>query len=180
MIQLTGGLFSICLHCFEAPDQFVSWVKACLTSPSFSISLNGSLVGFFQGKKGIILGDPISPYLFVLAMEVLSLLLEEAASGSSGFIFHPKCSAIKLTHLCFADDLLILSAAHLRSIKAIKEVLREFEDLSRLKANPSKRCWFKLCGEAEFIGFASNAGGISPSQVLGGSFDHKTFVNYRL
>jgi hypothetical protein len=79
---------------------------------------------------------------FFIAMEVLSLMLEEIAKGSSGFSFHPKCSAINLTHLCFADDLLIFFAAKLTSVKAIKEVLLEFEDLYGLKANPAKSVFF--------------------------------------
>jgi hypothetical protein len=45
-------------------------------------------------------------------MEGLSLLLEEVASKSL-FSYHPKCSVIKFSHLCFADDLLIFSAATL-------------------------------------------------------------------
>lgn len=40
-------------------------------------------------------------------MEGLSLLLDNVASLNSHFGFHPKCSLIKLNHLCFADDLLI-------------------------------------------------------------------------
>lgn len=36
-----------CLHCFGAPIRYVSWVKECISSPSYSLSLNGSLVGYF-------------------------------------------------------------------------------------------------------------------------------------
>lgn len=131
-----------CLHCFGAPPKFILWVKECISSPSFSISLNGSLVGYFQGKKGLRQGDPISPYLFVIAMEFLSLLLEEAGQGENGFMFHPKCLKLKLNHLCFADDLLIFSAAKLGFIQVIKAVLEDFENLSDLTANPAKSSIF--------------------------------------
>lgn len=140
--SVSWGFILLCLRFFGVPTKFICWVKECITSPSFSISLNGSLVGFFQGKKGLRQGDFISPYLFVIAMEVLSLMLEETANGSSGFSFHLKCSAINLTHQCFADDLLIFYAVKLTSVKAIKEVLLEFEDLSGLKANPAKSVFF--------------------------------------
>ena len=44
--------------------------------------------------------------------------------------------------MCFADDLLIFSEATLRSIHIIKAVFIEFEELSSLKANPSKSFFF--------------------------------------
>jgi hypothetical protein len=77
-------------------------------------------------------------------MEILSLLLEENTYGNPSFGFIPKCANLKLNHLCFADDLLIFSAATLNSVRVIKDVLVEFESLSGLRANPAKSNIFVL------------------------------------
>jgi hypothetical protein len=131
-----------CLQCFGAPPRYIAWIWECINSPSFSIALNGTLVGYFKGRKGLRQGDPIFPYLFVLAMEGLSLLLEEASVSNSLFSYHLKCNLIKLTHLCFADDLLIFSAATLASVQCVLGALVDIEALSGLKANPSKSSVF--------------------------------------
>jgi hypothetical protein len=55
-----------CLTCFGFPAKFTNWVKVCITSPRFSISLNGSLIGYFPGGKGLRQGDPISPICLCL------------------------------------------------------------------------------------------------------------------
>jgi len=130
-----------CLSCFGAPARFVAWIRACISSPSFTITLNGTLVGNFPGRKGLRQGDPISPYLFVLAMEGLSLLLEEITS-SPQFTYHPTCKSVQLNHLCFANDLLVFSSANCNSVLAILGALGEFEKLSGLKANPSRTSIF--------------------------------------
>jgi len=98
-------------------------------------------VGYFSARKGLCQGDPLSLCLFVLAMEGLSSLLGEVAASPT-FKFHPKCAAVNLTHLCFADDLLIFSAANTSSVTAIVEALAEFDMLSGLKANPAKSSIF--------------------------------------
>ncbi|KAL4295175.1 hypothetical protein GQ457_12G006570 [Hibiscus cannabinus] len=58
---------------------FRGWTQACFTESRFFVCLNGSLVGFFQGKRGIRQGDPLSSYLFVMVMNVLSHMLDVAA-----------------------------------------------------------------------------------------------------
>ncbi|KAK4383765.1 hypothetical protein Sango_2744900 [Sesamum angolense] len=50
---------------------FIQWVEECVTTPTFSVCNNGSAYGFFKGARGLRLGDPMPPYLFVLVMEVL-------------------------------------------------------------------------------------------------------------
>jgi hypothetical protein len=57
------------------------------------------------------------------------IVTEDATKGSLGFTFHSKCNVINLTHLCFADDLLIFSTVNLFYVRAVREVLDEFECL---------------------------------------------------
>ena len=90
------------------PLIFRCWVNECISSPRFYVAINGELAGFFKGKKGLRQGDPLSPYLFLFVMEVLSNLIVKAARAGR-IRPHPKCSDPELTHLLFADDLLIFS-----------------------------------------------------------------------
>lgn len=57
---------------------FLTWLAECLTIPAFSIRINGKLEGLFLGKKGVRQGDPISPYLFCICMDVFSKMLDQA------------------------------------------------------------------------------------------------------
>ncbi|XP_058189339.1 uncharacterized protein LOC131306925 [Rhododendron vialii] len=113
----------------EFPATFIGWVRACVTSPMFSIMINGGLVGYFPGARGLRQGDPISPYLFLLVMEAFSSLLTWNI-GQGEFTFHPKCQALGISHVIFADDLFLLSGAQEGSLQIILSTLREFHGFS--------------------------------------------------
>ncbi|XP_071695235.1 uncharacterized protein [Rutidosis leptorrhynchoides] len=90
-----------------------------------------SIVGE-EGKRGLRQGDPMSPYLFNMVMEVLTLLLKRNISVADDFRFHPKCESQQIVNLFFADDLFIFSHASVGSVKVIVDALNEFKKCSGL------------------------------------------------
>ncbi|XP_022876983.1 uncharacterized protein LOC111395221 [Olea europaea var. sylvestris] len=109
----------------------------CVPSPSYSIALNGGLHGFFKGKKGLRQGDPLSPFLFVLCLEYFSRTLK-GATNNSEFNFHPKCAPLKITHLAFANDLMLFARGDATSISILMNCLATFGNMSGLKINVDK------------------------------------------
>ena len=103
-------------------------------------------------------------------MNVLSKLLDEAAAkGRTGF--HPKCKNIALTHLCFADDLLVFADGSQRSVESILQVFEAFDKMSGLKISLEKSTLF-LAGvgeqkKEEILGHFPFASGKLPVRYLG-------------
>lgn len=71
-------LFEV-LKPMKFPNRFITWIRNGVRTASFSLNLNGLVVGYFESERCTGQGDSISPYLFPLAMEVMSLLLENIA-----------------------------------------------------------------------------------------------------
>ncbi|GJY05634.1 RNA-directed DNA polymerase, eukaryota, reverse transcriptase zinc-binding domain protein, partial [Tanacetum coccineum] len=92
---------------FSFHKDMIGWIMACVTSTKFTININGKRVGYFKGGMGLRQGDPISPYLFTLVMEVLNLLIKKNIEKCGNFKYHYGCKKLEITHLCFADDLLV-------------------------------------------------------------------------
>ncbi|KAL0329051.1 UNVERIFIED_CONTAM: hypothetical protein Sradi_4891800 [Sesamum radiatum] len=98
----------------------MSKTRRPVSTTSFPVALNGSLHEFFRGKKGLRQGDLISLVLFLLCMEFFSRLIKRNTSNFD-FNFHPKCEKLKITHLLFADDLMLFSRGDLPSIHILME-----------------------------------------------------------
>lgn len=77
---------------------------AFITTPSFFLSINEGLSGFFEGKQDLRQGDPISPLLIVLVMEYFARLMSRMIKRSE-FSFNSRCGALNITHLILGNSL---------------------------------------------------------------------------
>jgi hypothetical protein len=93
--------------------HFIKLVHACISSASFSVNVNGETYGNFQAIRGIRQGCPLSPYLFFIAINELSLRLQEALDNANltGVTLGPGCPPIH--SILFVDDLILCGKADL-------------------------------------------------------------------
>ena len=116
----------------------LSGVSLLFLSQSLSM---GAQSGYFKSTRGLRQGDPLSPYLFVLGMEVFSILIDNAASGgflSSFNLIGRTGEEVQVTHLLFADDTLVFCKDSREQLVYLNWILMWFEALSWLKINLSK------------------------------------------
>ncbi|GKE90908.1 RNA-directed DNA polymerase, eukaryota, reverse transcriptase zinc-binding domain protein [Tanacetum coccineum] len=92
-------------------------------------------------------GDPLSPYLFTMVIEVFSLILQQEIKVNRNFKYHHGCKELEITHLCFADDLLVLCHGDVASVKVIKTALDKFGSVSGLFPNLGKSTI--ICGSMD-------------------------------
>ncbi|KAL9668147.1 hypothetical protein QQ045_002522 [Rhodiola kirilowii] len=112
-------------------------MEMCVQTASYSIMINGEMFDFFEGMRGLRQGDPLSPFLFTIAMECLYRMLQRL-SKAEGFYYHPKCQRINLSHIMFADDLILFSSGRNSAIGAIKNVVSKFLNYYGLAINFQK------------------------------------------
>ena len=90
-------------------ERWIKWIEWCISTMRFSILINGSPSDFFQNSRGLRQEDPLSSYLFVIAIEVFSCLLRRVISGGflSGWRVRGKSGeGVQISHLLFTDDTL--------------------------------------------------------------------------
>nr|GEW51184.1 RNA-directed DNA polymerase, eukaryota, reverse transcriptase zinc-binding domain protein [Tanacetum cinerariifolium] len=93
---------------------------------------------YFKGGRGLRHGDPLSPYIFTLVMEMLSLIVQDRVEKRKEFKYHFRCKNLKLTYVCFADDLLMFCNGDKGYASVFKEAIKEFGSISGLLLNYNK------------------------------------------
>ncbi|GJW10716.1 RNA-directed DNA polymerase, eukaryota, reverse transcriptase zinc-binding domain protein [Tanacetum coccineum] len=151
--------------------KWCSWIKACLSSSRASILVNGSPTSEFSINRGLRQGDPLSPFLFILVMEGLHNAFAEAVGNGLISGININNSTINISHLFFADDVIITTDWNARDLENIIRVLHVFYLASGLKINIHKSNIYGIgVNEEEVSNMASNAGCIAgniPFNYLG-------------
>jgi len=118
------------------PVLWRKWIKECVTTATASILVNGSPTDEFPLKRGLRQGGPLSPFLFLLAAEGLNIMIKSVVENNlyTGYAVGASNSVV-VSHLQFVDDMLLLGTKSWANVRALREVLTLFADMSGLKMN---------------------------------------------
>ena len=75
--KLSWSFIADTIHDIGIPDKLISVFMKCLTGTTMQISWNGDVSEEFRPSIGVRQGDPLSPYIFVICMEILSHLITQ-------------------------------------------------------------------------------------------------------
>ena len=118
-------------------SDFIQWVRTLLNDQQSCVMNNGTTTGYFKLNRGTRQGDPLSAYLFALAIEVLFIMIRENVDIKGLNLFGTK---VKLT--ACADGTTIF-LRNLSSLKVLLQTFGKFERVSSLKLNLDKS---EICG----------------------------------
>ncbi|KAL9664842.1 hypothetical protein QQ045_020251 [Rhodiola kirilowii] len=147
-------------------------VSRCVTNCFYSVKWDGKLFGYFKSSRGVRQGDPLSPNLFVIAMEWLSRVLNASVDHGVVQPFLPKRRAVRVGHLLFADDLLIFTNGAKNSVRNLMDLIKNFCALSGQCLNPEKSSVifpssFPSSRQAKILSLTGFSEGVLPVPYLG-------------
>lgn len=121
-----------CLETFNFGTDLINWVKTFYNNSSSCVINNGLSSEYFPLQKGVRQGDPLSPYLFLIAIELLSIAIRNDPEVEGISIDSEEFKIVQ-----YADDM----TAFLSNVKAADKLFKLLEDFGKysgLKLNYSK------------------------------------------
>ena len=110
--------------------KWCKWIRTYISTIQFSVLINKSRADFFGSSRGLRQGDPLSPMLFLIMMEVFSRMLRrvEGASLIRGFKVEGRRGGEEcVTYLLFADNTILFCDADVEQILHIQLLLLSFQ-----------------------------------------------------
>jgi len=125
-------LFKV-LDNFNFGPSIKQWIKTFYNNATASVLVNGFLSESFKVERGCRQGDGLSPYLFVLCVEVLGKMIR-----SNNIIKGIKIDNVEFCLSQYADDTALILDGTDTSMNETFNVLDLFEKISGLKVNVEK------------------------------------------
>ena len=120
------------LNLFNFGNSIKKWISAFYTNSESSVLNNGFCTNYFKLSRGVRQGCPLSPYLFILAAEVLATRIRQDKTIRGITIFGTESKISQ-----FADD----TSAFCDNVSSVQNLIRTVNDFgifSGLKLNTSK------------------------------------------
>ncbi|KAL3513183.1 hypothetical protein ACH5RR_025900 [Cinchona calisaya] len=123
---------------FGFSNPFTSLIANCIEGNWFSILFNGIPTGFFNPTKGVRQRDPLSPTLFILAVEAFSKGLKLQFQSGKIEYYTAARNSIPISHLTYVDDIIVFLNASKKSVSNIMKFISIFESQSTELVNRVK------------------------------------------
>ena len=158
-----GFLLKVLQH-FNFGPSFIQWIKTFYTNITSCVTNNGFASNYFRVDRGVRQGDPLSPLLFILSLEVLACGIRQ----------NDNVQGIKIekeeVKLClFADDMTCF-LRNKSSFDHLRFHIKLFSNFSGLKVNEEKTEFFCLGADKLPESFPQKFK--SSIQILGVYFDY--------
>lgn len=118
--------------------RLLQLIMACITTPQMSVLWNGTPTDSFAPTRGIRQGDPISPYIFTLCMERMHHIISDAIEEGEWSPIRLGASGPPISHLFFADDLILFGEATSRQVDTMLRCMDLFCSSSGQKLSHTK------------------------------------------
>ena len=130
---LDWSFLHLCLSKFGFPNTILKWVQTLYSNISSCVTNNGFASSHFPVERGVRQGCPLSPYLFIIAVETLAIAMREneKIKGIKIGSKEPKKSQ-------YADDTSLTMLFCNESINATFDIFDDFGRSSGLKINYNK------------------------------------------
>jgi hypothetical protein len=116
-------------------QKWCSWVEQFTQGGNVNIKVNDQPGSYFQTKKGLRQGDPMSPILFNIVVDMLAILIARSKKAGQVEGVIPHLVQDGLSILQYADDTVIFMGHDMDKAMNMKLILSTFEQLSGLKIN---------------------------------------------
>eukprot|EP00253_Pinus_taeda_P033811 PITA_33811 len=130
------------LERFGFHQRWIAWIHNLISSPHFSVLVNGSPSKTFNASRGIRQGDPLSSFLFILAAEGLGRFIKQEQTTNRIKGLQIWGNNLPLTHQQFVDDIMLFGEPTVREIRQLRRILDLFAEAFGLEINKDKSCIF--------------------------------------
>ena len=159
-----------CLSFFRFNTSFINWVRTLYSNSTACVCNNGYSSPYFNITRGVRQGCPLSPYIFIICSEILTIKINNSLDVR-GLTILDNEFRISL----YADDTCIFLDGSYSSLRATVKILHIFEFSSGLKVNYDKSNLFPLgplsSKKPRFLRHFDFVWTTGPVTVLGITFD---------
>ena len=148
--RVDWSFIKLILYKIGLTSDSVDSIVRCISSSSIFVIINGMTSNFFRPRRGLRQGCALSPLLFILVMDALSLNIKrDVTTGEfSGLNISEKDAT---SHSFFVDDVLIFGLMIISNWRRLGQIFNNFYYASGMEANNSKSCFYHSEGSPEVV-----------------------------